>query len=194
MIQLGERFPLAVGYACTLHAGQVRKGSQVPYVAHLLSVAAIVLEYGGDETAAIAALLHDAVEDQGGAKTAEEIQRRFGDAVAEIVRACSDTDQTPKPPWRQRKEEHLEKLRDVPPPAALVMAADKLHNARSLAAELRVGGEAVWGQFKGGREGTLWYIRAVWEALAPAVPAGLAAELGRAVDELERCAPSDAAG
>ena len=152
-------------YALRLHATQTRKGSAAPYISHLLAVAAIALEHGATEKEAIAALLHDAVEDQGGQETLDEIRRRYGDRVARIVAACSDTDQTPKPPWRERKEAYVERLRSEPYSVRLVVAADKLHNARHLLTSYRAQGEDLWAHFKGGREGTLWYYRAVVDAL-----------------------------
>ena len=153
------RFQEALSYAVGLHAEQRRKLSGEPYVAHLLAVAALVMEHGGNEEEAIAALLHDAVEDQGGLATREEIRRRFGDAVAAIVDGCTDTTETPKPPWRRRKEAYIARLRDASTSVRLVAAADKLHNARSILREYRRLGESLWGHFHGGREGTLWYFR-----------------------------------
>jgi (p)ppGpp synthase/HD superfamily hydrolase len=151
-----------------------------------LRVAGIALEHGADEDEAVAALLHDAVEDQGGAKTLEKIRRRFGPRVAGIVADCSDTDQTPKPPWRQRKEAYLARLRGASPSARLVSAADKLDNVGSLAADFYTLGESLWRQFKGGRDGTLWYYRSVVEILKAAQPGPLAEELDRAVTQLEQ--------
>jgi GTP pyrophosphokinase len=190
---LTSRFDEALVYASRLHDGQTRKGSGTPYIGHLLAVAAIVLEHGGTEDEAIAALLHDAVEDQGGGATREAIRRRFGAAVVAIVDGCTDTDQTPKPPWRQRKEAHLAHLREAAPSVRLVAAADKLHNARSVLADYREHGEAIWGHFRGGRAGTLWYYRAMTDALADAGPTPLSAELDRAVGELERLADGEPA-
>ena len=146
-----------------MHAEQRRKLSGEPYLAHLLAVAAIVMEHGGNEDEAIAALLHDAVEDQGGLATLEEIRRRFGRPVAEIVDGCTDAAETPKPPWRQRKEAFIARLTNAPASVRLVVAADKLHNARSILRDYRRLGESLWGHFRGGREGTLWYYRAVVE-------------------------------
>ncbi len=151
-----------------------------------MAVAAIVLEYGGDEDEAVAALLHDAVEDQGGKPTLEEIRRRFGDRVAEIVVGCSDADETPKPPWRGRKEAHLARLRKASDSVRLVVAADKLHNARCLLRDYRLRGNEVWEHFHGGREGTLWYFRAAVEALWRDDSSPLLEELNRAVAETER--------
>ena len=139
----GQRFIAAVEEASRYHAGQLRKGTEVPYLAHLLSVAALVLEDGGSEDEAIAALLHDAVEDAGGRRTLEAIRERFGDEVAMIVMACSDTDATPKPPWRARKESYLAHLADETTPASVlrVSLADKLHNARAILSDYRILGE-----------------------------------------------------
>lgn len=161
---LTERFADAMRLAWQLHAGQTRKTNQTPYIAHLLSVTALVLEYGGDEDAAIAALLHDAVEDQGGLTTLAAIRARFGDTVADLVHACSDAYETPKPPWRARKERHLALLQCAPLPVLLISLADKYHNAHALALELHAMGESVWEVFKGGRPGTLWNFRAAADA------------------------------
>jgi (p)ppGpp synthase/HD superfamily hydrolase len=184
------RFEEALVFAARLHREQRRKGGDVPYVSHLLGVAAIVLEYGGDEDEAIAALLHDAIEDQGGVVVWRKIQERFGDRVAYIVHQCSDTDQTPKPPWQARKEAFLARLAETIPSALLVIAADKLHNARSLIADYRSCGDRLWIRFSGGRDGTLWYYRAVVETLKGATPGPLVQELARAVTELEQLARS----
>jgi (p)ppGpp synthase/HD superfamily hydrolase len=186
---LGERFERALQHATRLHAAQTRKGTNIPYVSHLLSVAAIVLEDGGDEDEAIAALLHDAVEDQGGRPTLEEIRRLFGDRVAEIVEGCSDTDVVPKPPWQRRKELYIEHIRTARPEVLRVSAADKLHNARAILADFRRHGDALWPRFSGAREGTLWYYRTLITAYREAGGAGfLVDELDRTVTELEKLA------
>ena len=182
---LSSHFAEALSYVTALHAEQRRKVSGEPYLAHLLAVAAIVMEHGGDEDEAIAALLHDAVEDQGGMATLDEIRRRFGATVAEIVEGCSDTVVSPKPPWRQRKEAHIDHLRDASPSVRLVVAADKLHNVASLAREYRRRGESLWAIFHGGRDGTLWYYRAATDALKQAAATPIVEELDRAVGELE---------
>jgi (p)ppGpp synthase/HD superfamily hydrolase len=158
-------FENALAYAARLHAEQTRKGSDTPYISHLLAVTAIALDHGATENEAIAALLHDAVEDQGGQKTLEEIRHRYGNQVAEIVAACSDTDESPKPPWRDRKEAFVERLRTEPYSVRLVVAADKLHNVRDVLRNYRIHGDDLWSQFKGGRDGTLWYYQAVVDAL-----------------------------
>jgi (p)ppGpp synthase/HD superfamily hydrolase len=187
-MQLSSRFYEAFSYAAGLHARQRRKLSGEPYLAHLLSVAALVMEHGGSEDEAIAALLHDAVEDQGGLATLEEIRRRFGQVIAEIVEGCTDATVMPKPPWRQRKEAYLTRLRSASSSVRLVSAADKLHNARAILREYRGRGESLWDNFRGGREGTLWYYRSVVEALQPFGPSPLVEELARTVAEIERVA------
>lgn len=191
-MKLTGRFKEALAYAFDLHCTQARKGSGVPYVAHLLAVAANVLDHGGDEEQAIAALLHDAVEDQGGRATAAAIRERFGERVAAIVAGCTDTEITPKPPWRQRKEAYLAHLAHAPADVLLVSASDKLHNARAILADLRQVGSRVWDRFSGGREGTLWYYRALVAtyraAFAAAAPErmGLIDDLEQVVAEIER--------
>jgi (p)ppGpp synthase/HD superfamily hydrolase len=179
------RFCDALVYAAELHAEQRRKLSGEPYVAHLLAVAAMVMEHGGDEDEAIAALLHDAVEDQGGMATLEEIRRRFGLTVAAIVEGCSDSFVTPKPPWQQRKEAYVARLGGASGSVRLISAADKLHNARSIICGYRRDGEAIWESFRGGRDGTLWYYRAVAEVFRRAGESSLVDELERVVAELE---------
>src|SRR5947207_945781 len=154
-----SRFEEASVFATRLHAGQRRKGTAIPYIAHLLGVTSIVLEQGGNEDEAIAALLHDAIEDQGGAATREEIRRRFGDAVVAIVDGCTDAEVMPKPPWRGRKEAYIAYLRQTSPAVRLVSAADKLHNARTILADYRVLGDALWQRFTGGNDGPLWFCR-----------------------------------
>ena len=185
---LTARFDAALAYAVDIHRTQLRKGTSIPYVAHLLGVAALVLEDGGDEDEAIAALLHDAVEDQGGAPRLADIRARFGDRVARIVDGCTDTDATPKPPWRQRKAAYLAHLREAPLEELRVSAADKLHNARAILAEYREMGEALWPRFNEGREGQLWYYRSLVEAFRARRPGRLTDELARTVDELEKLA------
>jgi len=182
------RLDEAFAYASRLHASQVRKGSTIPYLSHLLAVTAIVLECGGGEDEAIAALLHDAIEDQGGPATRAEIGRRFGERVVAIVNGCTDADTVPKLPWRQRKEAYVAHIADASPSVRLVSAADKLHNARSILADYRQLGEALWDRFLGGRDGTLWYYRAVVDAFRAVEVTTLVEELERTVGELERLA------
>jgi (p)ppGpp synthase/HD superfamily hydrolase len=183
---LSNRFTEALTYATELHADQVRKSSGVPYISHLLGVTSIALEYGANEDEAIAALLHDAVEDQGGAPTREEIRRRFGDPVTAIVDGCTDAEIIPKPPWRQRKEAYIATIPYASASVILVSAADKLHNARSILKDYRTLGETVWERFKGGKDGTLWYYRAVVEAFSTRETTALIEELERVVAELEQ--------
>jgi (p)ppGpp synthase/HD superfamily hydrolase len=179
------RFRQALDYAGALHARQSRKGTSIPYVAHLLAVCALVLEDGGDEDEAIAALLHDAVEDQGGKPVLEEIRRRFGSKVAGIVAECTDTDEVPKPPWRKRKEEYLARLPEASPEALHVSCADKLHNLRSILADYRRIGERVFDRFSAGRDETLWYYRSLLGVYTARGAGALAEELGRVLRDLE---------
>jgi (p)ppGpp synthase/HD superfamily hydrolase len=192
-MELGERFHDALVYAARLHATQRKKGSDAPYVAHLLGVTAIVLEHGGDEDEAIGALLHDAVEDQGGRPRLDEIRQRFGPVVAEIVERCTDSFTTPKPPWRERKEKYLAHLPEANRPAQLVSAADKLYNVRSIAEDFRAHGDAVWQRFKGGRDGSLWYYREIVTRLDKLQGTPLLDQLRRAVAELDELAGGDSA-
>ena len=185
---LTARFEEALVFATRLHAQQTRKGTAIPYIAHLLAVTSIVLENGGSEDEAIAALLHDAIEDQGGAATREEIRRRFGDTVVFIVDGCTDAEVLPKPPWRARKEAYIAHIRHAPASVRLVSAADKLHNARSVLADYRVLGDALWQRFNGGKDGTLWYYRSVTNALKHAGTNSVVEELERVVTELEELA------
>ncbi len=161
--KLSTRFEAALVYATRLHANQIRKGSGIPYISHLLSVAALVLEDGGDEDEAIAALLHDAVEDQGGAETRENIRQLFGERVVSIVDGCTESETLPKPPWKERKLNYLAKMRLAPLEVRRISLADKLHNARSIVADWEREGERVWQKFSGGREGTLWFYRSFLE-------------------------------
>lgn len=182
------QFTEALVYATNLHAGQCRKGTTIPYISHLLAVASLVAEYGGDETAVIAALLHDAVEDQGGIPRLNDIQARFGADVAAIVLACSDSTTTPRPPWRERKEAYLAHLADASPAMLLVSAADKLHNARSILADLRRDGPATLKRFNGGATGTLWYYQQLAATFTRLQVGPLAGELARVVAEIARLA------
>ncbi len=187
---LGKRFEQALVFATRRHGDQKRKGSEVPYVSHLLAVCALVLEAGGDEDEAIAALLHDTVEDQ--KASLAEIRALFGETVAAVVHGCSDTDRHPKPPWRERKVGFLATLASLPASARLVVVADKLHNARCTLAEFEATGDAVWDKFNGGREGTLWYYRSVVQGLADArgpecsAGGGGAARLTRLLEDIVR--------
>jgi (p)ppGpp synthase/HD superfamily hydrolase len=190
---LSEKFEQAFDYAFELHqrqGRQSRKGKDTPYIAHLMAVCSIVLEYGGDEDEAIAALLHDAVEDQGGRATLETIRKRFGERVAGIVRECSDSDGEPKPPWKVRKQNYIEHVPRMTPGARIVSLADKIHNARSVLNDFRREGESTWARFKGKRDGTLWYYAELAQKFMEAKPDAMAQELKRIVDSLEREAAS----
>jgi (p)ppGpp synthase/HD superfamily hydrolase len=161
---LSEKFQSAMDYAFQLHKDQIRKGSNVPYISHLMAVTGLVLESDGDEDEAIAAVLHDAVEDQGGLATLEDIRRRFGEKVASIVKDCSDSFSTPKPPWRERKEKYLQKLETASPSVLKISLADKFHNIRSLYWAYLQQGEKTWDKFRGGKVGTLWYYHELSKA------------------------------
>lgn len=187
-MSLSPRFSDALTYANRIHADQTRKGSGVPYISHLLAVCALVMEHGGDEDQAIAALLHDAAEDQGGYETLSDIRARFGERVARMVGELSDTFETPKPPWRTRKETYLAHLPHAPADTLLVSLADKVHNARTILADHAQIGEEIWGRFTQGRDGTLWYYRALAEVFQEINPGYLAGELNRIVTELEQYA------
>jgi len=185
---LSARFDDALVYARRLHADQVRKGTAIPYVSHLLAVSSIVLDHGGTEDEAIAALLHDAIEDQGGDAARAEIRRRFGEAVVAIVDGCTDAETIPKPPWRARKERYIAHLAVASPSVRLVSAADKLHNARAILADYRHLGDVLWDRFNGGRMGTLWYYRGLVDGFRAVESTALVDELDRTVTELERLA------
>lgn len=179
-----DRLLEALDYAVRLHWPDRRKVNRTPYVSHLFIVCGLAIDYGATEDEAVAALLHDAVEDRGGTEQLEAIRRRFGDRVANIVAECSDTQQTVKEPWKQRKEKYIAHLEVASPSALLVTAADKLANLRSLLAEYRIRGPSLWKEFNGKREGTVWYYRAVADRLARRRDAFSA--LGRPiVDEIE---------
>ena len=183
-----SRFEQALVFAAQLHREQRRKGSGVPYISHLLGVTALVIEHGGDEDEAIAALLHDAIEDQGGPKAREEIRSRFGDRVTGIVDGCTDSETIPKPPWKERKRAYIAHLGEAPASVRLVSAADKLHNARSILNDYRSLGEEIWQRFAGRKAGTLWYYRSVLDVLSQAGRTPLVEELDQVVGQLERLA------
>ncbi len=191
-MRLSPLFEAALQFGLTAHKDHFRKGTNVPYVSHLLAVASIVLDYGGDEDEAIAALLHDSVEDCG--VDPGEIRRRFGDKAADIVVACSDSlekDPTKKADHQSRKEDYLRRLETAPSPVLLVSAADKLHNARSIVKDLREVGHAVWARFKGGKDGTLPYYKSLVKIFQNRQERRtLVDELARTVSELQRLAAS----
>jgi (p)ppGpp synthase/HD superfamily hydrolase len=182
---LSERFEQALQFAAATHRSQLRKGSGIPYIGHLLGVCSLVIEDGGNEDEAIAALLHDAAEDQGGERMLDEIRRRFGDTVAAIVAACSDTFESPKPPWRARKQAYLEHLKQQPPSVLRVSLADKLFSARAILRVYHVVGDELWNRFHSGRDGQLWYYRQLADRFETLLPGRMASELSTVVDELE---------
>ena len=184
--QLSERFDDAFKYAHDAHRNQRRKKTDRPYISHLMGVASLVLQYGGDEEQAIAALLHDVVEDCGGAPRLVEIRAKFGERVARIVDGCTDSDEIPKPPWRERKERYIKRARTEPNDVLLVSAADKLYNMREILMDLRQHGSSVWERFQGRREGSLWYYRELIKAFREQAPQALVGELERTVEELDR--------
>lgn len=191
--RLTEHFDRAVQYASRIHADQTRKGTDVPYMSHLLGVASLVLENGAQsEEEVIGALLHDAAEDQGGRPRLEDIREQFGEQVAHIVDACTDSYESPKPPWRERKEAYVIHVRErVEPggdePALRVSLADKLHNTRAILADVRESGDAVFERFNGKKDGTIWYYAVLVDAFR-GFPNRMVGELEREVTELRRLA------
>lgn len=174
-------------YADRVHRGQYRKGTGIPYIAHILGVASLAIEYGADEDEAVAALLHDAAEDGGGEATLAEIRAAYGDAVADIVLGCSDSlveDPEDKLPWIERKENYLAHLDNASASVCLVSAADKLHNVRSIIRDYREHGDEVWRRFQGKRDGTLWYYETVAHTLVRRYHGQLSRDLQEAVDQL----------
>ena len=182
---LGPRFQRAFEFAADKHRKQTRKASTIPYIAHLIGVASLVLEAGGDEDLAIAALLHDVVEDCGGAAMLKEVGRRFGKRVVHIVDGCTDAYETPKPPWHDRKVNYINRLKAEDADTRLVSAADKLNNVRSILSDYRALGESVWSRFNGGREGTLWYYRTLRDEFLRSKPNRITLDFDLAVRELE---------
>ncbi len=186
-MKLSEKFEEALIYATRAHGDQIRKKTRIPYVAHILGVTAIALEYAANETQAIGALLHDTVEDCGGAERLHDIREKFGDEVADIVDGCTDTYETPKPPWLERKRAYIEHLNDTDSATRLVSASDKLHNTRAILAELRRHGPQVFERFSGKTDGTLWYYRTLVAAFRRhGDHVDLIDELDRVVSEIEK--------
>jgi len=181
---LSDRFREALDMAFELHKHQERKGSREPYFTHLMSVAALVLENGGSENQAISALLHDAVEDQGGLPTLEMIKSKLGQEVADIVDGCTDAYTQPKPPWKERKSAYLEKLKTAPDTILLVSLADKVHNARSILRDFQKEGDVIWERFKGGKSGTLWYYQSLANIFDRSPYPFLKQELRQLVEEI----------
>lgn len=185
MMELSPRFDQALTFTSNLHRQQKRKGSNVPYLSHLLGVCSLVLEYGGDEDCAIAALLHDAIEDQGGTATRDKILSIFGEKVTRVVEECTDAYEVPKPPWQERKEAYIAHIPKMSSEGALVSAADKLYNANSIIRDYRLIGEEIWERFQGKKEGTLWYYRALRDAFRQREITPIVEELTQVVARLE---------
>ncbi len=183
---LSDRFLEAVRYAAEAHRGQTRKGTTVPYLSHLMGVASIVLGDGGNEDEAIAALLHDAAEDQGGRERLEDIRRRFGDAVARIVEACTDSWATQKEPWIERKRRYVLNATRLDAAALRVSAADKVHNAYAILRDLRTIGERVWDRFSAKPDDIIWYYKSLVQSFRAAGGGPLVEELDRIVRGIER--------
>ena len=187
-------FEQALSFATKLHAEQVRKQTDIPYISHLIGVSGIVLENGGTRDEAIAALLHDSIEDQsadypgGPHALRKEIADKFGSHVLEIVEGCTDAETMPKPPWRARKEKYIEHLQVASNSIRLVSCADKLHNARAIVNDLRVMGDILWTRFTGGKDGTLWYYQSLTGTFIRLGPHKLAKELELTVSEMEKLA------
>jgi GTP pyrophosphokinase len=179
MTTLTNRFEKAFLYAHELHAGQTRKGTTAPYIGHLMGVASIVLDDGGDEDEAIAALLHDAAEDHGGRERLEDIRARFGDKVARIVEDCTDSWETPKRPWVERKQAYAAHARHLSAPSLRVSAADKVHNTYAILRDLRSEGEKIWERFNAGPDDVINYYESLVRSYRHAGG-------GRLVDELDR--------
>jgi (p)ppGpp synthase/HD superfamily hydrolase len=178
---LTSRYDEAFRYAHELHGTQMRKGTSIPYLSHLMIVSGLVIENGGTEDQAIGALLHDAAEDQGGAETLQDIRTRFGDSVAAIVSDCTDSWDEPKPEWRPRKEIYLAKLPAKPARSLLISLADKTHNAEAILFDYRVLGDALWDRFNGGAAGTRWYYQSLANIFSEVMPGRLSDRLSRAV-------------
>jgi len=183
---LGPRLQRAFRYAAEKHFGQTRKQSAVPYISHLMAVASLVLEAGGDEDMAIAGFLHDVVEDCGGMPRLREVRQQFGGRVAKMVEGCTDSFGEPKPEWVERKKDYLREVKHADVDTRLVSASDKLHNVRTILADYRQHGEAIWTRFTGKKEGTLWYYRALSDEYQRRSPNRITRELEIAVVELER--------
>ena len=185
----GPKFDEALLLAHELHRHDIRKGTGKPYISHLLGVCSLVVDYGGDEEMAIAALLHDAVEDHGGLPMLERIREEFGKRVAHIVDGCTDSyavDPALKKPWRERKEAYIARVPQEDADVRLVSAADKLYNARTLVRDLRKHGVASLDRFNGGRKDTVWYYDELVHAFRRAGTNELVEELAISVDEMKR--------
>jgi (p)ppGpp synthase/HD superfamily hydrolase len=192
--RLGPRLQRAFRYAAEKHEGQTRKQTAVPYLSHLMAVASLVLEAGGDEDMAVAALLHDVVEDCGGMARLREVRKQFGPRVAGIVEGCTDSFGEPKREWAERKKDYLREVKHADVDTRLVSASDKLHNVRTILSDYRQHGEAIWARFSGKKEGTLWYYRALSDEYQRRNRNRITRELALVVAELERVVGKEARG
>ena len=186
MPTLSRRFDDAFAYTHDVHASQTRKGNGVPYISHLMGVASIVIDDGGTEDEAIAALLHDAPEDRGGRERLEDIRARFGDTVAKIVEDCTDSWTMPKAPWAERKKKYAEHARTLGPSSLRVSAADKVHNAYAILRDLRNVGDTVWDRFNASADDILAYYQSLGRSYREAGGGRLVDELDRIVRAIER--------
>jgi GTP pyrophosphokinase len=186
MATLTRRFDEAFAYTHDTHADHTRKGTGVPYLGHLMGVASIVIDDGGSEDEAIAALLHDAAEDRGGRERLEDIRARFGEAVARIVEDCTDSWTTPKAPWMERKQKYVEHAKTLPPDSLRVSAADKVHNAYAILRDLRNVGDQVWERFNASADDIVAYYQALVRSFREAGGGRLVDELDRIVRAIER--------
>lgn len=181
---LSERFEEALGFAAKLHVRQIRKGSGIPYISHLLSVAALVMEDHGSEDEVIAALLHDAVEDQGGFETREKILQKFGPEVCALVDAVTDSEGSPKPPWQERKERLLRQMENASEGAMRICTADKLHNVRTLVADVKRRGDEAWEPFQKDRDENVWFFTAFVETIKKRFSSPMLDELQSLIEQL----------
>ncbi len=187
---LSPRFALALQFANQIHATQARGGRGAPYISHLMAVSALVLEYGGNEDQAIAGLLHDAAEDCGGRPMLDTVRVMFGDEVADIVECCTDTFETPKPQWQPRKQAYIDRMREEPHNARLVVTADKLHNLSNTLRDIRAKGATAWknemaGSANKAADKQIWYYKGCLQSLSDGWSSPLLGEFSQAVTELE---------
>ncbi len=186
MAKLTPRFDEAFRYAHEVHVTQTRKGTGSPYVSHLMGVTSLVLDDGGNEDEAIAALLHDAAEDHGGRERLEDIRVRFGDTVAKIVEDCTDSWTEPKEPWLERKQAYIQHARHLSGPSLRVSAADKVHNAYAILRDLRNVGERVFERFHATPDDVVAYYESLVRAYREAGGGLLVDELDRIVRGIQR--------
>lgn len=186
MPTLTSRFDEAFRYAHEVHGEHVRKGNHTPYIGHLMGVSSIVLDDGGTEDEAIAALLHDAAEDHGGRARLEDIRTRFGNSVAKIVEDCTDSWDTPKRPWVERKRDYVKHAHTLAGPSLRVSAADKVHNAYAILRDLRNTGEQVWSRFNAPADDVVAYYESLVRAFRAAGGGPLVEELERIVKGIQR--------